>query len=145
MEKPVKQVLFSCTLNAIRSVMAEAIFNKIAPKNWNSVSCGVVAGPPDGFTVAVMEEKGISLDLNRQPKLFSDFNASNIDYAVSLSIEAKYHLEKWSEFVPHEHWQVKEPFSADENREVQLKHYRLIRDEISTYVIELIKRITNNT
>ena len=145
MEKQVKQVLFSCTLNAIRSVIAEAIFNKIAPENWKSVSCGVIAGPPDGFTFAVMEEKGILLDLNRQPKLFADFNAGQIDYAVSLSIEAKYHVKKWSELVPHEHWQVKEPFSVDENREVQLQHYRLIRDEISTNVIELIKRITNNT
>ena len=145
MEKQVKQVLFSCTLNAIRSVMAEAIFNKIAPESWKSVSCGVIAGPPDGFTFAVMEEKGISLDLNRQPKLFSDFNIGDIDYAVSLSIEAKYHLDKWGELVPHEHWYIKEPFSADENRETQLKHYRRIHDEISTYVIELIKRITDNT
>ena len=145
MEKQVKQVLFSCTLNAIRSVMAEAIFNKIAPESWKSVSCGVIAGPPDGFAFAVMEEKGISLDLNRQAKLFADFNAGDIDYAVSLSIEAKYHLDKWSELVPHENWYIKEPFSADENREAQLKHYRLIRDEISTYVIELIKRITDNT
>ena len=90
-------------------------------------------------------KRGISLDLNRQPKLFADFNAGDIDYAVSLSIEAKYHLDKWSELVPHEHWLIKEPFSADENREAQLKHYRLIRDEISTHVIELIKRITDNT
>ena len=89
-------------------------------------------------------EKGSSLDLNRQPKLFADFNVGDIDYAVSLSIEAKYHLDKWSELVPHEHWFIKEPFSADENREAQLKHYRLIRDEISTHVIELIKRITDN-
>ena len=145
MEKQVKQVLFSCTLNAIRSVMAEALFNKIAPESLKSVSCGFIAGPPDGFTFAVMEEKGISLDLNRQPKLFADFNVGDIDYAVSLSIEAKYHLDKWSELVPHEHWYIKEPFSIDENREAQLRHYRLIRDEISTYVTKLIKRITDNT
>ena len=62
-----------------------------------------------------------------------------------LSIEAKYRLDKWGELVPHEHWHIKEPFSADENREAQLKHYRIIRDEISKYVIELIKRITDNT
>ena len=63
--------------------MAEAIFNKIAPENWKSVSCGVIAGPPDGFTFAVMEEKGISLDLNRQPKLFADFNAGE---SIMLSL-----------------------------------------------------------
>ena len=77
MEKQVKQVLFSCTLNAIRSVMAEAIFNKIAPESWKSVSCGVIAGPPDGFTFAVMEEKGISLALNRPPKLLADLKGNN--------------------------------------------------------------------
>jgi len=47
--------------------------------------------------------------------------------------------------IPHEHWIVKEPFSADENREVQLAHYRLIRDEISTHIGELVTRITDNT
>jgi arsenate reductase len=145
MEKPAKQILFSCTLNAIRSVMAEGFFNKIAPEGWHAESCGVIAGPADGFTFAVMEEAGIALNLNRQSKLFTDYILDEIDYAVSLSLEAKFHLDSWMMNIPHEHWKVKEPFSADENREVQLAHYRLIRDEISTQVGELVTRITNNT
>ena len=145
MEKPAKQILFSCTLNAIRSVMAEGFFNKIAPEGWHAESCGVIAGPADGFTFAVMEEAGIALDLNRQSKLFTDYILDEIDYAVSLSLEAQCHLDSWMMNIPHEHWKVKEPFSADENREVQLAHYRLIRDEISTQVGELVTRITNNT
>ena len=145
MKKPVKQILFSCTLNAIRSVMAEGFFNRIAPEGWYAVSCGVIAGPADGFTFAAMEETGIVLDVNRQSKLFTDYNLSEINYAVSLSAEARFHLDSWVEDIPYEHWQVKEPFSADENREVQLAHYRLIRDEISTHVGELVARITDNT
>ena len=145
MQKPAKQILFSCTLNAIRSVMAEGFFNRIAPKGWHAGSCGVIAGPADGFTVAVMEEAGIALDVNRQSKLFTDYILDEIDYAVSLSLEAQFHLDSWKMNIPHEHWKVKEPFSADENREVQLAHYRLIRDEISAQVGELVTRITNNT
>lgn len=145
MEKQMRQILFSCTLNAIRSVMAEAFFNRIAPVGWRGVSCGVIAGPADGFTFAVMEEKEISLDMNRQSQIFSDFNSSEIDYAVTLSIEAQYHLDKWGKSVPQEHWIVKEPFSSDDSRENQLKQYRLIRDEISTHVYELVKRIGNST
>jgi len=145
MDKPAKQILFSCTLNAIRSVMAEGFFNRIAPKGWHATSCGVIAGPSDGFTFAVMEEAGILLDLNRQSKLFTDYNADNIDFAVSLSVEAQFHLASWVMNVPHEHWKIKEPFSADENREVQLSNYRIIRDEISTQVGELVARITDNT
>ena len=145
MQKPTKQILFSCTLNAIRSVMAEGFFNRIAPEGWYAGSCGVIAGPADGFTFAVMEEAGIALDVNRQSKLFTDYNVDEIDYAVSLSIEAQFHLDSWVMDIPHEHWSVKEPFSADENREVQLDHYRLIRDEISTHIGELVTRITDNT
>ena len=140
-----KQILFSCTLNAIRSVMAEAFFNRMAPAGWRSVSCGVMAGPTDGFTLAVMEEQQILIDLHRQSKIFSDFEFNQIDYAVSLSVEAQYHLDKCYKSVPQEHWLVKEPFPADENREVQLRHYRLIRNEINTHVRELVKRISNNT
>ena len=125
--------------------MAEAFFNQQAPQGWQAVSCGVIAGPADGFTFSVMEEKGIPISLDRQSKLFTDFNIDNIDYAVSLSVEAQFHLDSWVINIPHEHWKVKEPFSADENREVQLAHYRLIRDEISTQVGELVTRITNNT
>ena len=140
-----RQILFSCTLNVVRSVMAEAFFNKMAPDGWQSVSCGVIAGPTDGFTLAVMEEKKIYIDLHRQPKIFSDFDANQIDYAVSLSVEARFHLDNWNNKVPQEHWLVKEPFSTDKNREVQLGHYRLIRDEISKHVCELVQRIGNNT
>ena len=145
MKNQVGQILFSCTLNAVRSVMAEAFFNRMAPAGWISVSCGVIAGPADGFTLAVMEEKEISIDINRKSKIFSDFDSNQIDYAISLSVEAQYHLDNWDKSVPQEHWIVKEPFSADESREAQLVHYRLIRDEISTHVDELIKRIGNNT
>lgn len=145
MNKPAKQILFSCTLNAIRSVMAEGFFNRIAPEGWYAGSCGVIAGPSDGFTFAVMEEAGIVLDLNRQSKLFTDYNLDDIDYAVSLSLEAQFHFDSLLMDIPKEHWTVKEPFSAVENREVQLSHYRLIRDEISTYVGELVTRITDNT
>ena len=145
MEKPAKQILFSCTLNSIRSVIAEGLFNKIAPEGWHARSCGVIAGPADGFTFAVMEEEGIALDLNRQSKLFIDYNVDEIDYAVSLSVEAQFHLYSWGMDIPYEHWKVKEPFSADENREVQLAHYRLVRDEISTQIVEFVTRISNNT
>ena len=125
--------------------MAEGLFNKIAPEGWHASSCGVIAGPADGFTFAVMEEVGIALDLNRQSKLFIDYNVDEIDYAVSLSVEAQFHLDSWGMDVPCKHWKVKEPFSADENREVQLAHYRLVRDEISIEVGELVARISNNT
>ena len=145
MNKLEKQILFSCTLNAIRSVMAEGFFNRFAPEGWHARSCGVIAGPSDGFTFAVMEEMGIVLDLNRQSKLFTDYNVNDINYAVSLSVEAQFHLDSWVMDIPHEHWKVKEPFSADENREARLAHYRLIRDEISTHVGELVNRITDNT
>ena len=57
-----KQILFACTQNAVRSVMAKGLFEAKfhAPAN-RAVSCGVIEGPLDGFVVSVLQEKGVDV------------------------------------------------------------------------------------
>ena len=62
MTTAVKQILFACTQNAVRSVMAKALFETqpYSPAG-RAVSCGVFEGPLDGFVVAVLQERGIDV------------------------------------------------------------------------------------
>ena len=50
-----KQILFACTQNAVRSVIAKGLFEtKSYSPAGRAVSCGVIEGPLDGFVVAVL-------------------------------------------------------------------------------------------
>ena len=54
-------VLFACTTNAVRSVMAAAILRHLAGKRAYVASAGVRAGTSDPFVTAVMDEIGIDV------------------------------------------------------------------------------------
>ena len=80
-------VLFACTQNVIRSVMAAAIMKHFYGQRVYVASCGVRPGTPDPFVATVMDEMGIDLGKHR-PQGFEDLEDSSFDLVVSLSPEA---------------------------------------------------------
>ena len=56
-------VLFLCTHNSCRSVMAEAIFNHLAPAGWKAMSAGSQpSGQINARALAELERHGIATD-----------------------------------------------------------------------------------
>ena len=129
-----KPVLFACTLNGVRSVMAEAIYKQLSGKQ--AQSCGVMPGPANGFTAAVMQE----IDLDVTDHIAQDFMALNPEdfrLVISMSAEAKLEAKSWAgPDIDHKHWPISEPVGGDGNREAQLHAYRAVRDEIITQIQE---------
>ena len=80
-------VLFACTQNVIRSVMAEAIMKHFYGHKVYAASCGLKPGEPDPFVAAVMDEMGIDV-ANHRPQGFDDLEDSSFDVVISLSPEA---------------------------------------------------------
>ena len=80
-------VLFACTLNAVRSVMASAILRHLKGRQIYVESAGVKAGEPDPFVAVVMEEIGIDTSRHR-PQTIEDLHDTSFDLVVSLSPEA---------------------------------------------------------
>lgn len=137
MVEPVKPVLFACTLNSVRSVMAEAIFRDMTGRNVRS--CGVMAGPLNGFTAAVMQE----IDLDVTAHIAQDFDALNpndFSLIISMSKEAEAAASLWAGAqLPHQHWAIPEPGGRDGNRDAQLEGYRNVRDEITTQIRQVFQ------
>ena len=126
-----KQILFACTQNAVRSVMAKGLFEtKSFESAGRAVSCGVIEGPLDGFVVAVLQEKGIDVS-KHESQVFEALDPANFDLIVSFSREAEDKARRWAnQGCETLFWDVPPPHTNERSRDTTLKSYRQIRDQI---------------
>ena len=126
-----KQILFACTQNAVRSVIAKGLFEtKSYSTAGRAVSCGVIEEPLDGFVVAVLQEKGIDVS-RHEAQVFEALDPENFDLIVSFSREAEDKVLTWAnEGCETLFWDVPPPHTNERSRDTTLKSYRQIRDQI---------------
>ena len=131
MEDLPRAVLFSCTLNSIRSPMAEGILKHLLGHKIYVDSVGVRGREIDPFAVAVMEEIGIDLSRHRS-KSFDDLADTSYDLIISLSPEAQHKAVELTRTMACEveFWPIMDPTWVEGSREVRLDAYRQVRDEL---------------
>lgn len=124
-------VLFACSLNSVRSPMAEALAKRLYGSRVFVDSAGVHAGDIDGFAVAVLDEVGV--DLHRHHvKTLDDVDPGEFDVIITLSPEAHHRaLEATRDVATSvEYWPLPDPSAVDGDRERRLEAYRALRDLI---------------
>jgi protein-tyrosine-phosphatase len=131
MEDLPRAVLFSCTLNSVRSPMAEGLLKHFLGHKIYVDSAGVRAGEIDPFAISVMEELGIDLSRHRA-KSFDDLEDTSYDLIVSLSPEAQHKAVELTRTMACEveFWPILDPTWVEGSREVRLDAYRQVRDEL---------------
>lgn len=131
-------VLFACTLNSVRSPMAEAAARYFFGKEIFIASAGVKKGQVDPFVVAAMDEIGIDVSKHR-PRTFEDLDDDSFDLIVTLSPEAHHaalELTRTSA-VDVVYWPTFDPTIVQGSREQMLDAYRDVRDRL----IQQVKRL----
>ena len=126
-----KQILFACTQNAVRSVMAKGLFEtKFYPTVGRAVSCGLIEGPLDGFVVAVLKEKGIDVS-GHKAQVFGALDPANFGLIVSFTREAEDKACRWAnEGCETLFWDVPPPHTNERSRDTTLESYRQLRNQI---------------
>jgi protein-tyrosine-phosphatase/predicted phosphodiesterase len=117
-----KKVLFVSRNNACRTRIAEAIFNKISPNNMLALSAGLKASEISPMAIEVLKEIGINPG-NRKGRRMTQEQFREFDYVISFD----------QDIDANEHWDIPEPESLDECRDV--------RNAIKKRIEELIPRI----
>jgi protein-tyrosine-phosphatase len=140
-ESEPKSVLFVCTMNSIRSPIAEAFMKaELKTANIGDVfvdSAGVETKDIDGFAIAVMNEVGIDLERHSAKDLV-EAEFDSYDLVVTLSTRAKVAIEeqfKTASFAT-EHWPVPDPSDQNGKRELRLEAFRVARDDISHRIVQ---------
>jgi len=139
-------VLFACTQNSVRSVMAQALFEKHQfAAAGRAVSCGVIEGPLDGFVVSVLAEEGIDVS-GHEAQVFEALSPEAFHLVISFSREADDKAGKWAKpDCTTLFWDVRPPVVSEHSRQETLDSYRQIRDEIDGLLTEFFTRKTQKT
>ena len=124
-------VLFCCTLNALRSPMAEGLLKLLHHRRIFVDSVGVRAGQLAPFAVAVMDEIGIDISRHRA-KSFDSLEDTSFDLIISLSPEAHHRALEMTRTMACdvEFWNTFDPSVIEGSREVCLAAYRDVRDTL---------------
>ncbi|MDC0196363.1 low molecular weight phosphatase family protein [Gammaproteobacteria bacterium] len=124
-------VLFACTMNSVRSVMAEGILKKICGEKIYIDSVGKQAGDKNGYMIQVMAEIGIDLS-NHRSKTFVSLDDTSFDMIISLSPEAQHAAVELTRWMSCEliYWPTFDPDAIRGRRETRLEGFRKIRDDL---------------
>lgn len=125
-------VLFACTLNSVRSPMAEALAKRFYGRRAYFDSAGVRAGDLDAFAVSVLDEVGV--DIHRHTvKTLDEINPSEFELIVSLSPEAHHAaLELTRDAATTvEYWPMPDPSAVEDDRARRLDAYRQVREMLA--------------
>lgn len=125
-------VLFTCTMNSIRSPMAEGILKFLHGHRIYVDSAGAREGEIDGYAIAVMDEIGIDLTKHKS-KTIDQLEDSFFDLVITLSPEAQHKAMELTRTMACdvEFWNTLDPSIIEtENREEKLNAYRMVRDQL---------------
>ena len=126
-----RAVLFACTMNAIRSPMAESILKHLQGDRIYVDSAGVRGGEIDSFAIAAMDEIGIDLSRHKS-KTFDDLEDESFDLVITLSPEAQHRAVELTRVmaIELEFWHTFDPSIVEGSREARLDVYRQVRDQL---------------
>ena len=130
-------VLFCCTMNALRSPMAEAMLKHLHGRQIYVDSVGVRSGPIDEFAVSVMDELGIDITKHKA-KSFEDLEDGSFDVIISLSPEAQHRAVDMTRTMAAEveFWNTFDPSVVEGSRETRLEAYRQVRDHLMRRILQ---------
>jgi len=130
-------VLFACSLNSVRSPMAEGLLKHLLGHRIYVDSTGVRSAGVDPFAVEVMDEIGIDISRHRA-KSFADLEDTSYDLIISLSPEAQHSAVEMTRTMACEveFWNTLDPTIVEGNRESRLDAYRQVRDTLKRRIEE---------
>lgn len=127
-------VLFLCKHNASRSLMAEAILNKIGSDRFVAYSAGVEPSPSaHPFTLEVLKQEGYDV-ASLAPKSVNQFlqdSAPKIDLVIGLCSSLQQHADIDGKFPLTAHWHINDTDSVSADSEVEKAAFSQVLRQLS--------------
>lgn len=130
-----KRVLFVCTHNTARSLMAEAILRQVAGDRLEVASAGLEPREVPAETFTVLQEVGYDASGLHSKGIDVLFDGPFVNYFISVcSRDEKDCPIVWPLGGAKFYWPVPDPALVDGDDEERLRAYREARDEIKARI-----------
>lgn len=128
-------VLFVCVGNAGRSVMAEAIFNRLAPKRWQAISAGVSpARAKNPLTGPALAKIGVPLPAHPPQRVTKEM-VRGASLCISIGALTDPSCPAWFTHARPRPWEVPDPHHFDAEGFAEIRD--AIRSKVEALIVEL--------
>jgi arsenate reductase len=123
-------VLFVCTHNSARSIMAEALLRDKGGDAFEAHSAGIEVAEVRPFTLQVLEEAGISTKGLRSKSVL-EFMGQEFDYVITVCDSARQDCPVFPGEGERFHWGYVDPSAVEGSDEERLAAFRRVFTAIS--------------
>lgn len=124
------RVLFVCTHNSARSIMAEALLRSKGGAAFDVASAGTQPSDVRALTLRVLAEAGLSTEGLRS-KSVSEFMGQRFDYVITVCDSARQECPTFPGEGERMHWGYDDPSQVDGDEAVRLEAFRRVFTAIS--------------
>jgi arsenate reductase (thioredoxin) len=133
------EVLFLCTGNSARSLMAEAFLSHHGGTSFEAYSAGVEPQGINPYTKKVMAEAGISMEGQRSKDLVEYLGKKHFSYLITVCSNAEKKCPTTFPGVSKRlSWNFEDPAAIEGDDQEKLIKFREIRDQIEEKIINWI-------
>ncbi len=132
-------VMFICSLNAVRSPMAEALTRSRYGRHIYVDSAGLQKSERDPFMLAALREVGIEFDSD-QPRVLEEVDYEGVDLVIALSPEAHERAKEMLRATAVEllYWPIPDATQVGGTREQRMTAFREVRETLEKRIREEI-------
>jgi arsenate reductase len=127
------RVLFVCTHNSARSIMAEALLRQNGGSRFEAHSAGTEAAEVRPLTLRVLQESGLSTEGLRS-KSVDEFAGQAFDYVITVCDSARQTCPTFPGGGQRLHWSYEDPSAATGSEEERLETFRRVRAAIGARI-----------
>jgi thioredoxin type arsenate reductase len=141
-DRPIR-VLFVCTGNSARSVIAEAILRREGGSDFEVFSAGTEPKGINPYTLRVLAEVGIDASFARS-KSVDEFLEERFDYVVTVCDQARQACPVFPGEHESLHWGLVDPAAVEGSDEEKMAAFRRTATELSSRIdpfITMAKRV----
>jgi len=128
-------VLFLCSDNSTRSVMAEALLRRFGGRRFRAFSAGISPSTAiHPLAQEMLNASGLNVPVGK-PKSALEFllpSATKMDLVIAMAEDAEPTLRGWPGPVFKAYWRITDPLSEESNRTEQWRNFRRAFRELET-------------